>query len=188
MKTLIKLLKRVPFEAWGGAVILLLLLLLYNTDRRATNLEFQLNVATAPADTVFVLDTLQLPPVIKWRDPKPAKVAELSAQESALINELILEADDLKDLVAAAYAPFELVDTVSTQARTMDGTWFKLEFFESLRAQPLDKTIPRSFEFQPIHLRTIAVSTKKIVGKGTPWWKYAGAGLVGVAIGVAITK
>ena len=183
---------KVPKEVYAvaGAIVLFFF---YGNMREQdgydnAHLEFQLSVATAPAETTFVRDTVQLPPVVRWREPEPGQTVEPSAQELALINELILEADDLKDLVAAAYAPFELVDTVSTQARTMDGTWFKLEFFESLRAQPLDKTIPRSFEFKPIYLRTIGVQTKKIIVGGTSWWKYAGAGLVGVAVGVAVTK
>ncbi len=188
----VSFLGKVPREVYLIAGAIALFFFYGNTREKSgydqAHLEFQLSVATTPAETTFVRDTVQLPPVVRWRDPKPAKIADLSAQELALINELIRESDDLRDLVIEASRPFELVDTVVTQARTMDGTWFKLEFFESLRAQPLDKTIPRSFEFQPIHLRTIAVSSKKIVHQGSAWWKYAGAGLVGVVVGVAVTK
>jgi len=188
----LKVLGKIPKEVYviGGAIALFFF---YGNMRERDGYEdaerdFELAIATAPAETTFVRDTVQLPPVVRWREPEPGQTVELSAQELALINELILEADDLKDLVAEAYAPFEVVDTVDTRARTIDGSYFKLTFIETLRAQPLDRTIPRTYKFEPIYLRTIGVHTKKIVMGGTSWWKYAGAGLVGVAVGVAITK
>jgi len=188
----LKVLGKIPKEVYiiGGAIALFFF---YGNMReregyKDAERDFELAVATAPSDTVFLTDTLRLEPVIKWRSLKPAKVEELSAQELALINELILEADDLKDLVIEASRPFTVIDTVDASARTIDGSYFKLTFIETLRAQPLDRTIPRTYKFEPIYLRTIGIHTKKIVVGGTSWWKYAGAGLVGVAVGVAITK